>query len=353
MNPSFNKQRKVVTKQLKKEAKKNSSLVLCRTGILYGLIYKDLVSADVSTKSGLTATPNVVFNDNQTVVFFDFSDFKNVSNTSTEFNKFWKRTSVGQNFTVTNGELFNEAYQKKYDLSGTYQIQEIGDQIVKAAVVSVTSKNTDISLYSKMEFLTTPSFEITITDTVNRETNTTVLVNTFGANSKNSFTYLGAGIGDFISIQEKDETFEILEFKIDNEGKELVKIKGDISDEDRDTTKTFIKLYIKTKPNVEYPSVSLENPGPIGSCEVTNNGVIVSCHENQTKDQCSLRKKIQSNTVSFSEGSNCSGNALFIQTKQETVTSTTPAALKRDEIVARLLKQASNNFGRTSSGKIF
>jgi hypothetical protein len=112
-------------------------------------------------------------------------------------------------------------------------------------------------------------------------------------------------------------------------------------------------LFIKTKPNVEYPAISLENPGPIGSCEVTNNGVIVSCHENQTKDQCSLRKKTQLNSVSFSEGNNCSGNALFIQTKQETVSSPTPISLQRDEIVARLLKQASNNFGRTSSGKVF
>jgi len=353
MNPSFNKQRKVVGKQLKKETKKNSSVILCRTALLYGLVYKDLVSADSSTKSGLTVTPNVVFNDDQTEVFFDFSDFKNVSTTPTEFNKFWKRISVGQNFTVSNAELFNEEYQKKYDLSGTYEIQEIGDQIIKASVISVASKNIGVTLYSKMEFLNTPTFEITITDNVNKETNTTIIVNTFGANSKNSFTYLGAQVGDFISMQEKDETFQILDIKIDKEGKELIKIKGDISDEDRDTTKTFVKLYVKTKPNVEYPMVNLQNQGAVGSCEENQNGIIISCFENQTKDQCSQRKTSNKTKISFSEGKNCSNNPLFIANKEETVSTASPATLQRDEIIAKLLKQASNNFGRTSSGKIF
>jgi hypothetical protein len=349
MNPNHNKQRRA--SKLGKETKQDTSLVLCRAGILYGLKYKDIVTEEISSKTGLVVTPNVVFNANQTEVFFDFSDYKNVSGTKEEFNKFWKRTKVGDTFTVTNAELYNETFQEKYDISGSYTISEIGDQIIYATVGSVEKINQNISLYSKLDFLNTPVFDIVISDTFNSEVDTTVIVNAFGINSKNSFTYLGVSIGDFIQIQDKESSYQILDFKVDNEGKELIKIKGDIPDEDRNTTKTLIKVLIKTIPNVEYPNVSLDSSAVLGSCEYSENDIVVKCFENQTNDQCQLRRKTNKGKIDFSVGKNCTGSPVYSRNINE---KTTPATISKDEVIARILKDVSGQINNNSkSGRVF
>jgi len=341
MNPS-NLKKSVAISRNKNQVKANSDLITARTGLFYGLEYKRTLTDKVSTVSGLVATPNIIYYSNQTKVFFDFSDPKNTSSTTDEFNKFWKNVSLNSTFTVTNGEVYNQKNEKLYDISGTYVLTEIENTIVFANVTSTENIDTDINLYSKLDFKKTPIFEFSSTPT-SGDSISSFIINHFGENTKSSFIYMGAVIGDYLLIQNQPNSYEIEDIKIDSEGKEIIKIKGQIDIENRVGTKTLVQLLIKTTPNQEIVEVDLLDSN-LGSCTVGN-----SCYENHTQAQCNLRTK-GSTAATFRVGLGCSGNSVRFRPQEEVVRSVSSS----DEVVARLLNDISKNISSNpKSGRIF
>jgi hypothetical protein len=341
MNPS-NIKKSVAVSRNKNQVKANSNLVTARTGLFYGLEYKRTLTDKVSTVSGLVATPNVIYYSNQTKVFFDFSDPKNTANTTDEFNKFWKNIPLNSTFTVTNGEVYNQKNEKLYDVSGTYVLTEIENNIVFANVTTTDNIDVDINLYSKLEFKKTPIFEFSSTPT-SGDSISTFVINHFGENTKSSFTYMGAIIGDYLLIQNQSNSYEIEDIKIDSEGKEIIKVKGLLTEENRIGTKTLVQLLIKTLPNQEIPNIDLMDSN-LGSCTLGS-----SCYENQTEIQCRLRTKGSTNAT-FRAGLGCSGNSVRFRPQEEISSSVS----SNDEVVARLLNDISKNISSNpKSGRIF
>jgi hypothetical protein len=341
MNPG-NRKKSVKVSTVKSSAKPNSNLVTARVSLFYGLEYKKSLTNKVSTVSGLVATPNIIFNSGETGAFFDFSDWKNTSSTENEFIKFWKNVPIGASFTVSNAELYNEKNNKKYDLSGTYTLTEIENLIIISSVVSITNKDQNISLYSKKQFNQTPIFEFTSTP-VSSDSTSTFIINTFGQNTKTSFTYMGASVGDYILLQGEESSYEIEEITIDSEGKEIIKIKGELPEENRVGIKTLVQLKIKVAPNVASSDINV-NDTTIGSCTVGD-----ICYNNQTKSQCLLRVSGNLKTK-FTENNECvdASNRNIIPSE------VVPATPSSDEIVVRLLNDISKTISiNPKSGKIF
>jgi len=339
MNPS-NIKKSVALSSNKNQKKPNSNLITARTGLFYGLEIKRTLNDKVSTVSGLVSTPNVIFYSNQTKVFFDFSDPKNVSSTSEEFKKFWGNIQENAIFTVTNGELYNAKNEKIYDISGTYVFKENENMVIFANVTSASNIDSDINLYSKMDFRKTPIFEFSSTPTVG-DSITSIIVNNFGANSKASFTYMGAIVGDYILIQNQSSSYEIEDINIDSEGREIIKVKGLLTEENRIGTKTLIQLLVRVAPNQETVEVDLES-NELGSCTVGNN-----CYNSHTESQCKLRNP----QSTFRSGLSCGGTDIRFRVTDEVIS---PATSSSDETIARLLNDISRNIATNpKSGRVF
>lgn len=281
--------------------KSGKNLVLARAGLFYGLQYFPVKEEKNSLNRGITSTPNFLFYSNNTKVIIDFSDFKNTVSKQ-EIESFWKLIQNGMSFTVGNGQLYNATTDTTYDVSGTYVFRKIENLAIHADVTTVNSLSTKINLYSKFEFNNTPSFTFpTIINPTSKEKKTKIY-NSLGSNSKNSLTFFGANIGDFIQLQNFDMRYQILDLQIDSEGKEIITIDGLLPEEDRLSTKTYVSLYVE-KQNTKEIKI---NPSDevIGSCSVIENGLISKCFNNQTEQQCSCRAS-DNEQVSFVIGGVC------------------------------------------------
>lgn len=300
--------------------KSGKNLVLSRTGLFYGLQYFPVKEEKNSVNRGITSTPNFLFYDNNTKVIIDFSDFKNV-NSKEEVESFWKLVQGGMTFTVTNGELYNQTTATTYDVSGTYVFRKIENLTIHADVTTVSNIGTKINLYSKTEFTTTPNFEFSLIISPSIQQKKTKIYNKLGPNSKNSFTFFGATVGDYIQLQNYNIRYQILEIKIDSEGKEIVTIDGLLTEEDRTSSKTFVALYIEKK-NIKDIEV---NPSDdvVGSCSALSNGLTVSCYNNQTQSQCLCRLN-DNEEILFTINGSC------VETSTTTSTSPTSTDLLTD-----------------------
>jgi hypothetical protein len=150
-------------------------------------------------------------------------------------------------------------------------------------------------LYTKKAFNNTPSFTLASIDSKIPIEKKTKIINTLGINTKNSFSYLGAVVGDYIQLQKFNTAYEILEYSVDSEGKEIVIISGQITEEDRISQSTYVAILVKKLNEVDNP-VKLDDT-VIGSCSIQDNGVIVKCFDNQTQPQCSCRNESQQTTI--------------------------------------------------------
>ena len=281
--------------------KSGKNLVLVRAGLFYGLQYFPIKEEKNSINRGITVTPNFLFYDNNTKVIIDFSDFKN-SIPSKEIEQYWNLVQTNMSFTVTNGKIFNQATSVELDVSGTYVFKKFENLAVHANVTSATSLSTKVNLYSKNEFQQTPGFEFTTIIEPAVKEKRTKIINKMGQNTKNSFTYFGANIDDYIQLQNFSFRYRIVDIAIDSEGKEVITIEGTIPEEDRTSTKTFVGLYIEKMNSREFDVNPSETV--IGSCSMTNNGLILSCFGNQTESQCNCRAGEKEQPV-FNVSANC------------------------------------------------
>lgn len=298
------------SKQAKKSAK---NLVLARTGLFYGLNYIKVKEEKISSNRGITSTPNFLFYDNNTKVMIDFSDHKNTT-TKEELDLFWNLLVEGMTFGIYDAELVNSNNKIKYDLSGTYTFTSIEDMVIFANVNSIEKITPDLNLYSKDDFVNLPNFIFTnIIEPEKKETITSI-VNSLGKNTKNSFNYLGLKIGDYVQLQGKQNKFEVADYSLDSEGKEIIKIYGDITEEDRTTIKTFIGLFVEKK-NEDTIDVDVTDT-TVGVCYERENGVVVSCTSNNTNTQCLLRKST-TKEVEFISGIECTVEEQIVQTQTD------------------------------------
>lgn len=298
------------SKQAKKSAK---NLVLARTGLFYGLNYIKVKEEKISSNRGITSTPNFLFYDNNTKVMIDFSDHKNTT-TKEELDLFWNLLVEGMTFGIYDAELVNSNNKIKYDLSGTYTFSSIEDMVIFANVNSIEKITPDLNLYSKDDFVNLPNFIFTNIIEPEKKETITAIVNSLGKNTKNSFNYLGLKIGDYVQLQGKQNKFEVADYSLDSEGKEIIKIYGDITEEDRTTTKTFIGLFVEKK-NEDTIDVDVTDT-TVGVCYERENGVVVSCTSNNTNTQCLLRKST-TKEVEFISGIECTVEEQTVQTQTD------------------------------------
>ena len=321
--------------QLKRNYKKpeeNKNLSLVRSGIFYGLQYVTKKVETVSVNRGIVVTPNFSFYDNNTKVMIDFSDHRNIVKES-ELLDFWKLATKGITFAVDNAESYDSINAETYTLSGSYVFNKIENLIIFADVSSVGTLSTSKVLYTKKAFNNTPTFTLASIDSTIPTEKKSKIINILGTNTKNSFSYLGAVVGDYIQLQKFNTAYEILEYSVDREGKEIITVYGQITEEDRISKPTFVGILVKKLNEVD--NVVKLDDSIIGSCSIQDSTIIVKCLDNQTEAQCACRNESQQTTI-FSPRSVCA-------TPQAVIT----AAITSDQSDLQLLVKTVNSLTKS------
>lgn len=281
-----------------KQVTNREKLVLVRTGVLYGLSFEKVKQESSTFNSGITSIPTLLFVNNNTQCFFDFTNQTN-KEIESKIENFFNKVAPLTTFNISNAYYYNTNTEERADLSGQYVFTEYFNGIVKANVTSVVSFSQGVTRYDKKFFEEIPL--IKVNSLISTETkDITIIRNLFGANTKNSFNYLGLQVGDFISLSEAENKYEVIEILIDPNGIETIKIKGTIDVANLVDTKVLINVYIRytdqysTEPNI--------NETQLGACVQTQNGVIIKCMENHTVSQCRFRSSFNDqidSTISF------------------------------------------------------
>lgn len=324
-----------------RSSKENKNLSLVRTGAFYGLQYIVDTEETISLNHGLVSTPNFRFYENNTKVMIDFSDHKN-NTLESDILKFWKLAGQGATFAVDSGDVHDSITDDTYVLSGSYYFNNIDKSIVFADVISTGTLSDVKSLYLKKDFITTPSFILSAVQAAPTTEHTTKIVNTLGIGSKNSFSYLGIVIGDYIKLQKSNETYEILNYVVDEEGKEIITISGKLEVEDRESSTTYIGVMISNETSIVADLTDVI----IGSCSIQDNYITVQCYNNQTNSQCLCRSS-GTQTTSFAAKSTCITAATKAANKIEPdVTSLAAMIEKLNTTVTTIVRTSQVDTGK-------
>lgn len=306
-------------------------LTLVRTGTFYGLKIEGVRQENSSYKRGIVAIPNFYFYDNQTKAMIDFSDFKNVID-QTLVSDFFDLSLDGVTMDVKSSRWENlELSKKKISLDGTYTIDKYLNNILFVNVIEVDNIDSTINRYDKSYFTDTPEFVLDVS-TSQPDTAKFSITNHLGENSKNSFNYLGVIPGDYIKINKSNSRYQVEDLFSDEEGKEVLILKGTLSQEDRITSLTDVSVFT-TNPD-KLNTNSFDNT-KTGRCNITENGVVL-CYDSHTRLQCELRKNKVKNIISaFSEGNFCPQETTTIQ-RQTAVDQLTQIARDTNTILSNM-----------------
>jgi hypothetical protein len=261
-------------------------LVPVRSNVFYGIQTKVIDEQKSNIERKITVVPNITFYDNFTKALIDFSDYLN-NPESSSVKPFFDLLINGLNFTITNSTWANPSVDKTtFDLSGTYKFLKIVDNIVFAEVVSINSYSSKITRYDKEFFEQLPTIQLSITVTPTKKETKSYIFNYLGKNSKNSFSFLGMKVGDYVQIQNQVQKYKIDSYEIDAEGKETVIVFGELSNSNFVGTPLLITLNQK---NINKIQLTYDN-NTLGKCELTTNNSIVECIDNHTELQSKLRE---------------------------------------------------------------
>jgi hypothetical protein len=324
-----------------KQATNAEKLVLVRTNVLYGLSFEVVKQETISYNSGITSVPTIIFINNNTQCFIDFSNQTN-SDVEYKVKSFFSKISVGSTFYIYNGLYSDPNTENTADLSGEFTFAEYFNGIIKANVTNISSINADVVRYDKKYFEEIPL--IVASSITSTETNqVTVIRNLFGSNTKNSFNHIGAKIGDFVSFSEIEGKYEIIEMSVDPHGVETMKVNGVIDPQILTDSKILVSLYIRTTE--QFTQDADVNETQLGSCVQSQGGVVISCMDNHTASQCRFRSSIADNTTTtISFGVFCTTP----ETDTAVETSTTDKLVKITNLLASNIALASTNIANVA-----
>lgn len=280
----------------------DAELVPARSNVLYGIETKKVNQQKNTTKREIKVVPNITFYTNFTKMFLDFSDYMN-NQDRLDVKNFFDLLQSGSQFSLLNSMWNNKSIDPAtYDLSGTYTFRKIADNIIFADVVSIESYSTSIARYDKEYFLELPLVEFTTAIDKGKLEVKSYIFNHLGKNSKNSFSYLGVRVGDYVQLQTKTEKHQILEIMGDNEGKETIVVSGDLGDSSYIGSPTLVTVHQK---NINKIQLNFDNE-KTGKCEIFQDGVLIECIDSHTLLQSKLREDSFNKITSvFSEGEFC------------------------------------------------
>lgn len=285
------------------------NLLAIRSGDFYGIKIEKRNLETSSFKRGIVSSPNFYFYNNDTKVLIDFTDYKNIT-TKDDIREFFNLNLTGETLTVEQAQWSNtQLSEQKVSLNGTYTIDKFENDILFADVVNIDNYDPTIKRYDKNYFIETPNFNILL-DTTQDSIQRTIIVNSLGSNSQKSFKYLGVAIGDYIQFSFSNFKYEVSDYYLDEQGKEIIEVIGDIGEQDLTSTNTVLTIFVE---NYDQIKINDFDNTILGRCTINLNNNI-TCVDNQTRLQCECRKNsLTKKIVTFNENQYCPDRARVVK----------------------------------------
>lgn len=321
-------------------------LILVRESVFYGLEIENKKQDKTSINRGIVSTPNIVFYSNNTKCLIDYTNQIN-KEIEGKINEYFLQIPAGATLNLYNAFYSDVNSKKNADLSGTYKFRSYFNGIIEADVISVESLSSEINRYDKKRFENIPFI---ITQSLSDGPLNTIIKNKFGKNTKNSFNYLGAKVGDLIKITDIPNPLAILEISTDADGNEYVVIDGILDPIDLTNSKTKVQLYILVSDEINFQPAP--NDSDVGSCTESSNGIIISCTNNHTVLQCVLRTNKDKNiTTSFAVDTFCATTESQQAVQKDTTESLVQLSTALANIAAANISNVSGPVLKNSNSK--
>lgn len=214
-------------------------------GSLYGLKFSNEIQDIVDFDRKLNCTPDLSFLDSNTKVLLDYSSCTNTTEDSFLLN-ILNGISLGDGFTIENGEYIDPISGEECNLSGRYTYSAT---YADAIVANVDSVDTILSL-NKRYFSEGFNDDFNIIFTVSNPdlTEKNQATNYFGPGLNPSFTSLGLKTNDYVRFDSGTNSGKLLKvesFYIDENNNEVLLFgtTADFIDEDRFNVRTDVSLY--------------------------------------------------------------------------------------------------------------
>jgi hypothetical protein len=273
------------TTKLKKTTR-TGKLVLVRQHFLLGLTVEEYKIDTISINRGIVSTPNILYYSSNTKCLIDFTNLTN-SSIDTNIKDYFSQIVAGMTMTVLNGEYYDPNLKVTADISGTYTFQSFSEGIVKANVSSVTGLSSKFNRYDKTKFTDIPYIIASSISTPTEKRSATILKNKLGKNSKNSFSFIGISVGDYIEIPSVVTPTQVLEIGVDADGNEYILIDLVVTPQDLTTKSTLMNCYIDVVDS--YQTEPKLTDSLTGACISYQGGAIINCSDNNTFSQCRFR----------------------------------------------------------------
>lgn len=330
---------KTTTSSTKRNTKEK--LVLVREAVLYGLVIEKAKIDKVSLNRGITSTPTVVFFDNNSKCFIDYSNQTN-GDIETKLKEYFNQIQIGVTLSFYNGVYNDTNLNKTADLTGQYRFKSYYNGVIEAEVISVASFSSTINRYDKTKFEEIPY--LVADNLVDGFDIRTIIKNKLGKNTKNSFNYLGIKEGDYVKLTDLSTPIKVLEISTDSDGNEYMVVDKEIDELDLTNLKTKIDVYINVIDSYITPPDLTETE--TGACVEYVSGIIISCTNNNTISQCRFRSSpIKGITTEITVGAFCTTPETSTAVQRENADNLTMLTNN----IANLISNMSSN---TTSGTI-
>ena len=205
--------------------------------------FMDSVDDFYRNNNPIATTPTIAFADpssSNSTVLIDYSHSANYEDLQI-IRSLFKNTNRGTQFTISDASWQSplDMNYETADLSGTYEFVSFENDLIVATAVSVSSSSSVHMTYDPKHFIEVPQLTKNISNTDHK---ISAIQNLLGEKSNNSFHSLLGLSESFVNKNQLWITvggsakntgkLKLLNYKIDEEGKEILFIENDIKKED-------------------------------------------------------------------------------------------------------------------------
>ena len=254
----------------------------------------------------ITTTPTIAFTDpssDTSTVLIDYSHSRNEEDLDA-LRSLFLNTNKGTQFTLSDASWQSplDVNYETADLSGTYEFISYENNVIIAKAVSVTSTSSVHTTYDAKYFIDVPQITKNISNT---NENISVIQNILGHNSNKSFS-TSLGLSEhFIKSNELWITvggsvkntgkLKLVHYKIDEEGKEILYVENDITEENfTSSTDGILQINLYKKEGVTL--VRDTTPKRI-KIESASSSRQTSTHEEETHSNNTSDPELQDPTI--------------------------------------------------------
>lgn len=281
--------------------------VSTRVGIFLGLDFTTNLTLEMNSNKYLSTIPSFSFSSNFNKVLIDYSN--SVNNTDiTLLNGLFAGLTSGTTFTINSASYTIDGSGSEANLGGTYEFESFIGNVIIATPIAINNANQRLLKYEADYFINPPQFGLSLSP--EGRAPQYVITNSIITDKNVSFVKFGIYPGDKIKIsgtQFNNGIFTVKGITTNKDKSEYLTVEEGLTQESGFGNRVSVELLQERKYG-DTAIVPATGPVEIGACGVYVNNEKVSCYENQTLVQCSVRASLVNGTLSWLANSNC--NAL-------------------------------------------